>query len=110
MIRLICCILLVGVALPSRAETQLVVPSDSKAQYFILEKGGNGVERTIVTKRVGPSGTGYSKRLYNCKAGTVKYLGTGDTLEAMRKSKPDPSMSPIVQGSIAYYVGQETCK
>lgn len=62
------------------AEKQLSVPSDPKAQYFVLEKGGKGAERTIVTKRVGPSGISYSKRLYNCKNRTVKYLGTGDSM------------------------------
>jgi len=109
-IRLIFCILLLGAAFPSRAETQLVVPSDSKAQYFVLEKGGKGAERTIVTKRVGPNETVFSRRRYNCKSATVKYLGTGYTLEAMGKSKPDPAIGPIVQGSIAYYVGQEACR
>ncbi|MGQ0529943.1 MAG: hypothetical protein ACT4PG_09055 [Panacagrimonas sp.] len=92
------------------AEKTLSVPSDSKAQFFVLEKGGKGAERTIVTKRVGPSGTSYSKRLYNCTDGTVKYLGTGDSLAEMASSKADPNMGPIVQGSIAYYVGVEACK
>ena len=92
------------------AEMPLSVPSDAKAQYFILEKGGSGSQRTIVTKRVGSSGTSYSKRLYNCADDTVKYLGTGDSLNAMSKSNPDPNMAPIVQGSIAYYVGLEACK
>lgn len=91
-------------------ETPLIVPSDAKAKFYILEKGGSGSERTIVTKRVGPSGTGYSKRLYNCNDKTVKYLGTGDSLEEMGKSNPDPKVSPIVQGSIAFYVGLEACK
>lgn len=92
------------------AEVPLSVPSDSKAQFFVLEKGGNGDQRTIVTKRVGSSGTSYSRRLYNCKDATVKYLGTGDSIAAMNASKPDPNMGPIVTGSIAYYVGREACK
>lgn len=92
------------------AETPLSVPSDAKAQFFVLEKGGSGSQRTIITKRVGSSGTSYSKRLYNCADSTVKYLGTGDSLEDMNKSNPDPNMGPIVQGSIAYYVGLEACK
>lgn len=92
------------------AEVPLSVPSDAKAKYFVLDKGSNGAMRTIITKRVGPSGTSYSKRQYDCKAGTVKYLGTGDSLEAMSKSPPDPKMAPIVQGSIAHYVGMEACK
>ncbi|MGX8939436.1 hypothetical protein ACWWJF_20865 [Symbiopectobacterium sp. Eva_TO] len=46
----------------------------------------------------------------DCKSCTVKYLGTGDTLEQMKKSSPDKSMAPIVGESIAYYVGLEACK
>ena len=105
-------LLLVAAAplLASAAEVPISVPSDPKAQFFVLEKGGTGNDRTIVTKRVGPSGTSYSKRLYNCKNSTVKYLGTGDTLAEMKSSKPEPNMAPIVQGSIAYYVGREACK
>lgn len=92
------------------AEKPLSVPSDSKAQFFVLEKGGSGTQRTIVTKRVGSSGTSYSKRLYNCADSTVKYLGAGDSLAAMAASRADANMGPIVQGSIAYYVGVEACK
>ena len=92
------------------AEVPLSVPSDAKAKFFILEKGSEGALRTIVTRREGSSGTTYSKRIYNCYAQAVKYLGTGSTLEEMNKSKPDPTMSPIVAGSIAYYVGVEACK
>lgn len=94
----------------SAAEHSLTVPSDPRAQYFVLEKGGSGAERTIVIKRVGPSGISYSKRLYNCANSTAKYLGTGDTLSEMASSRPAASMGPIVQESIAYYVGLEACK
>lgn len=92
------------------ADKQLSVPSDSKAIYFVLEKGGSGAERSIVTKRVGPSGTSFSKRLYNCTDNTVKYLGEGDSLAEMAASKPDPKMGPIVPQSISYYIGLEACK
>jgi hypothetical protein len=85
------------------------VPSDSKAEYFVMEKGGQGNDRTIVTKRIGSSGTSYSKRLYNCGENTVKYLGTGDSLEAMAASKPDPAMARIQEFSIAHYVGLQAC-
>lgn len=89
---------------------QISVPSDSSAQYYVLDRGGSGSLRTITTKRVGPSGTSYSKRLYNCSQSTVKYLGTGDTLTEMNSSSPAGNMGNIVSGSIAYYVGLEACK
>lgn len=92
------------------AEEPLSVPSDPKAQFFVLEKGGRGFQRTIVTKRIGKSGTSYSKRLYNCSENTVKYLGSGESLSEMAASKADPDMGTILPGSIAYYVGIEACK
>ncbi len=69
-------------------ETKLAVPSDTKAQYFVLDRDTKGNERKITTKRVGPSGTGYSQRLVNCSAGTFKYLGDGETLNEMKMSEP----------------------
>ncbi len=94
----------------SAAETSLVVPTDAKAKYTILEIVGKWPNRTIVTKRVGSSGASYSKRLYNCSNNTVKYLGSGDTLANMAHSEPDPKMAPVVLQSIADYVGRQACK
>ncbi|AYL46571.1 hypothetical protein AAH500_001761 [Salmonella enterica] len=94
----------------SMAATEISVPTDSKASYTILEKNLNGSMATITTKREGSSGVSYSKRLYDCSAWTVKYLGSGDTLERMRSSAPDKNMAPIVDNSIAYYIGQKACK
>lgn len=92
--------------------TPITINSDI-AKYFVLEKNlkvnTNKNLRSIVTKRVGSSGTTYSKRLYDCKNNTVKYLGTGDSIDAMNKSKEDTNMSPIVTGSIAYEVGLIIC-
>jgi hypothetical protein len=102
---LVACCLLAGAA-----EIPISIPSDANASFFVLEKSGKGLERTIVTKRIGSSGTSFSKRFYNCKDDTVKYIGTGDTIEAMNTSRPDLRMSSIVQGSIAYHVGIFACK
>lgn len=89
---------------------QIEVPTDSKATYTVLEKGSQGSLRTITTKREGSSGVSFSQRIYNCDSSEVKYLGSGDSLEEMKNSKPDPEMSPIVSESIAYYLGREACK
>lgn len=86
--------------------TPITISSDSNAQYFILENAN----QTITTKRIGSSGTSYSKRLYDCGKRTVKYLGTEDTKEAMEQSAPDAEMGPISNGSIAYELSLEVCK
>lgn len=91
-------------------EIPLSVPSDSKASYFVLEKSCTGAQCTILTKRVGSSGTSYSKRLYDCSANVGRYLATGESLEALKDSPPEPNMSLIVEYSIKYYVGKAACK
>lgn len=105
-------LLLLFIVVPTTyaADKTLVIPTDAKATYSILGIAGEWPNRTIITKRVGSSGTSYSKRLYNCSNHTVKYLGTGNTLEEMAESKPDKNMAPIVPKSIADYVGSHACK
>lgn len=93
---------------------ELYVPSDSGATYVVLEVvkvPPDGRLREILTKRIGRGGhISYSRRLFDCRHSQVKYLGTGDTLVAVEKSKPDANLSSIVPGSIADYVGTEACK
>lgn len=101
--------LIAVVSFGAGASQEMRIPTDPKATYTILEKDMNGSMATIVTKREGPAGTTYSKRLYDCSSWTVKYLGTGESLEQMNSSAADPGMSPIGDETIAYYVGQKAC-
>lgn len=94
----------------SATEMEVSVPTDQKAKYTVIEVGGKWPHRIAITKRVGPSGVSYSKRLYDCVNNDFKYLGDGGTLAEMIKSKPDPNMSPLVLHSISYYIGLEACK
>lgn len=86
------------------------VPSDSKATYLILDKYDSDHFKIIITKREGSSGVTYSKRMYDCSASEVRYLGTGNTLSELKLSTPDPKMTAIQPNSIAYFVGIEACK
>jgi hypothetical protein len=92
------------------AEETIVIPSDTKARYFPLERGGTATDPTLVTKRVGPSGTSFSQRLFDCRAGTFKYLGDGATLAEMRNSQPNANMTALVDGSIADYLWRHACE
>ncbi|MGJ7489435.1 hypothetical protein [Variovorax sp. ZT4R33] len=89
--------------------TALSVPSDAKAIYYVLEKSTKGTVRTIVTKRAGSSGESFSKREVDCKNDLIRYIGTGDTIAEMKASRPNEKLSPIVPGSIAYYIGKAAC-
>ncbi|HHL2558208.1 TPA: hypothetical protein ACQ31I_000032 [Yersinia enterocolitica] len=92
------------------AEYKISISSDPKAEYTVLSKGNFGDLKTIVTKRSGSSGVSYSERAYDCNNRTVKYLGSGETMEQMKASSADKNMSEIFTGSIADFVGQEACK
>ncbi|MCW0398757.1 hypothetical protein NB688_000571 [Xanthomonas sacchari] len=108
--KLIVAAIVVAVGSAAAKPELLHVPSDIKAKYLVLSVEGAWPNRIIVTKRSGPSGTSYSKRLYSCSSKRVKYLGTGDTPGQMQSSKPDPNMTTIVPGSIADYVGRRACR
>jgi hypothetical protein len=88
---------------------EISVPSDPNSRYFALERGGTATMPTITTRRVGPSGTSYSRREYDCRAQTFRYLGEGDSREEMEASQPQRDMTPLVSGSISYYVGRAAC-
>lgn len=85
------------------------IESDLSATYYNLEIGGSGNLRTIVTKREGKSGTSFSKREVNCSNRTFRYLGDGDSLAAMKASKPSPNMGPLTARSISSYVADQAC-
>lgn len=88
---------------------RIYVRSDPNAEYFLIERAGPKDKRTATTLRIGKSGAGYSKRLFNCGASLVKYLGTGDTLEQANVLRPDDKFAEIVPGSIADDVRAVAC-
>ncbi len=92
------------------AELPVNVPAEPNTQFFIVEKTGSSTERVIIIKCVGPSGTSYAKRLYNCNNNTFKQLGSGSNLTQINESRPEINMRPIPQESIADYLGIEACK
>ncbi|WP_095922482.1 hypothetical protein [Rahnella victoriana] len=94
----------------SSAPHNLQIPSDPNATYTVIDTGKQGDLVTITTKREGKSGVSFSKRAYDCGLWQVMYLGTGESLEEMKSSKPDDHLSPIFEGSIADYVGAAACK
>lgn len=88
----------------------LPVPSDLKAKYYVIDRGTLDGMPTVTTKRIGPSGTSYSRRVFDCSNGTGKYIGHGDTLRQMQNSRQDPKMYEMVTGSISWYVYQYACQ
>ena len=99
-----------AVAAQAASAQKIYVPSDRRASYTAVEvkNAGRGMIE-IITKRNGPSGTSYARRLVDCVGSKFKYLGEGDTLEEARRNRPSPGMGSLVQGSISYYVSAYAC-
>ena len=87
---------------------EISVWSDSKARYWELSRGGTSTAPTNVTRRVGPSGTSYAEREYDCSNHTFRYLAEGDSLAGMI-SKANERMSTLVEGSISDIMWHYVC-
>lgn len=83
------------------------VPSDPKASYFVIDEGGTPDLRTLTTRRVGPSGTSFARREFDCRKRTWRYLAEGDTLDAMTSA--NAKMATLVAGSIADVMWHRAC-
>lgn len=98
-----------GVAAAPLAGKEFRIPSDTKARWGLIDIKQDPSGSMIFTHRVGPSGTTYSIRQYNCVSERVRYVSTGETIAEMRTSKADAQMSEIQPRSIAYYLGRLAC-
>lgn len=89
---------------------RVVVPSDPKATYFVLERAGDKRRPILTTKRVGPSGTGYTRSLFDCEKHEARYLAADvERLEDVPRAKPDERMWPLVDGSIPEVLWRHAC-
>lgn len=105
----------VTVAIPtplaSETGTPVDVPSDPRASYLIIsnEKMSNG-HREVMSRRSGPSGESYARREIDCSAGTVRYIGEGDTLAEAQSNSPNPGeMTTPVAESITGVITATAC-
>ncbi|MEZ8107383.1 hypothetical protein [Vibrio cortegadensis] len=95
----------------------LPIESDPNATYWVLDKNKKNGMHTIVTKRIGSTGIGYSKRLINCSTRKIKYLSTVDgdkglfyVIEHINDHKhQDPKMYSAHNGTIASEVMAHVC-
>ena len=93
------------------AETSVNVPTDPRASYFIVSKTklANG-NLQVVSRRVGPSGTSYSRREINCGGMRFRYTGEGDTLSEINQPYSKGAMGPLTEGSISTYIALAACR
>ena len=89
--------------------TLLEASFDPDARYSIVSMTGDAAERTAITQRVGLSGTSYSARQIDCTNRTVRFLGSGTSLEDLKSAVADKESTPIFKGSLARAISEEAC-
>ena len=94
--------------LPVSRNESVPVPSDPRANYYVVSMEGRS-PIILVTQRNGSSGVSYSKREIECSEGSLRYLGTGDTLAEMEASAADPERKAPIEGSIASDILKFAC-
>jgi hypothetical protein len=112
--KIIAALALMVAATAATAATQIPSGPGDKGVYFmhgnVIEKG----IRTVLTERQGPSGTSFSIRNFDCKAGTFRYFAEGNTpaelAENVKKGPLEKSMSVVTFGSATFYVMSAACK
>jgi len=90
-------------------ETPLEIKTDLEGDYFIVSKGGTANKPMLLVKRVSSDFTYYIKREFDCEARTVRYLGEGESLEAVAVSEPEPELSAIRGGSVSDQLARLIC-
>ncbi|MGF6593631.1 hypothetical protein [Pseudomonas sp. 2835] len=89
--------------------TALQTSFDHDARYSIVSVAGDASQRTVITQRVGVSGTSYSARQFDCTARTVRFLGSGTSLEDLQHAEADNEPTPIFKGSLARAISHAVC-
>ncbi|MCY1402383.1 hypothetical protein D3C76_446160 [compost metagenome] len=91
------------------AEAPRFSSQQDDAMYSIVAMTNDSSGRTVITKRVGISGTSYAKRVLNCNEQTVRLLGQGKTLQDLFTAEPDAESIPIFTGSLAESIARVAC-
>ena len=90
-------------------DTPLDIKTDLRGQFFLVEKGDNDGNPTLLVKAVAGNYTHYVKREFDCVARTVRYLGRGESLEEVAAARPDAKTYPIEDGTIADQLARLVC-
>jgi hypothetical protein len=90
-------------------DTPIAIQTDLEGQYFLVDTGGTEANPTLVVKRAAPGYTHYIKREFDCAARTVRYLGGGESLEALNAAQLDTPATPIKAGTIPDQLARLAC-
>lgn len=98
-------------ATPSLALEVLIPRSmaGDKGKYFLLEAIPDGAVIKILHKRVGPSGTGFTRTEVNCKTMRIRDMGYSEDSVAAMKIAPG-KWYELVSGSSKSDLANFVCK
>lgn len=89
--------------------TPLQASFDPDAQYSIVSITGSLEDRSVITQRIGLSGTSYSARQFNCVTGKVRLMGSGTSLQDLANAQADDDATPIFKGSLSRTISEVAC-
>jgi hypothetical protein len=88
----------------------LNIKTEVKGQYFLVEKtSGTNNLSTLLVKRVTAQRSVYVKREFDCAAKTVRYIGSGESLDEMEKDIADQKAYPVRKNSISAQLSVYAC-
>lgn len=100
---------LAGLGTAHAAEIAIDIKTDLRGKFYVVERSGTPDNPVLVVKRVWSGGIYYIKRVFDCKARTVQYLGEGYTLKEMARSQPDAKPTPLEEGTIPDQLARYAC-
>lgn len=91
---------MISILISSSYGKEIEIPRTTfdKGKYYLLEKRQKNGILITVHKRIGPSGTGYTKCEINCKAKKIREIGYSEVSEKDIPNNPT-NWSQIVEGS-----------
>ena len=90
-------------------ETPIEIDTNLEGDYFIVEKTGTRNKPVVLVKQVAPKVTYYIKREFDCQVRSVRYLGEGESLEAVAASEGQAEMGALRAGSISDQLAKYVC-
>lgn len=99
------------VGLPASAKAEIEIPRSiaDKGRYYLLEANRSGAIISTLSKRVGPSGTGWTRCEVNCASMLMREIGySEDGPEAI---SPSPTKwFKLIEGSSKSDMARFVCK
>jgi hypothetical protein len=101
----------IAVTLPAAARAEIEIPRSmaDKGRYYLLEAKRSGAIVSTLSKRVGPSGTGWTRCEVNCDTMLMRELGYSEDGPAAISPSPTKWFE-LIEGSSKSDMARLVCK